>query len=103
MDAPIKELERLRALQRLGRERLEAGLPLEALAAAEEALGLEAANLPALALKADALERLQRAEEAAGLRERIRLLRRESWQREVEAELRGRHDLLGEAIRHERH
>jgi len=102
MDAPIKELERMQELLGLGRERLEAGHLPEALAAVEEALALEPGNLRSLTLKAEVLERMEQPAEAAALRERIRLLRREAWQREVEAEARGRHDLLGEAIRHEK-
>jgi len=101
MDAPLKELERMQALQRQGRKLLEAGQLPEAMAAVEEALALERDNVRSLTLQADVLERMDRTEEAAALRQRIRLLRREAWQREVEAELRGRHDLLGGAIRHE--
>lgn len=102
MDAPTKELQRLLALQRESRAELEAGRPAAALALAEDALALEADNVRSLALKADALEALGRSEEALQLRAVVKQRKRESWQREVEAEIRGHHDLLGEAIRHER-
>jgi Flp pilus assembly protein TadD len=102
MDAPVKELERIERLQREGREHLAAARLDEALAAAEQALALEAKNLRSLSLKADVLERLQRAEEAGRLRTLVRQLKHEAWERQVEAELRGRHDLMGEAIRHEK-
>ena len=101
MDAPVRELQRMDDLHRQGRERLAAGRPQDAIAAAEEALTLEPDNVRSLTLKADALEALGRDADLEALRQRIRLLRREAWQRAVEAELRGHHDLLGEAIRHE--
>jgi tetratricopeptide (TPR) repeat protein len=101
MDAPIKDLERMEALQRQGRELLDAGRLDEALAATEAALELEVQNLRSLALKADVLERLGKAKEVLQLRAVIKHLKREAWQREVEAEIRGHHDLMGEAIRHE--
>jgi Tfp pilus assembly protein PilF len=102
MDAPVKELERLQALQKQAHERLEAGQLDEALASVEEALAIEAKNLRSLALKADVLERKGQAEEAGRLRLIAKQLKREAWERQVEAELRGKHDLMGEAIRHEK-
>lgn len=101
MDAPVRELHRMDELHRQGRELLATGRPQEAAAAAEEALALESDNVRSLTLQADAWEALGQREDAEALRLRIRLLRREAWQREVEAEIRGHHDLLGEAIRHE--
>lgn len=101
MDAPVKELERIEALQRQARELLDAGRLDEALAATEAALQLEAQNLRSLALKADVLEHMGKVEQGHQLRTLIKHLKREAWQREVEAEIRGHHDLMGEAIRHE--
>lgn len=100
MDTPIKELQQMQTLQLQARELLEAGRPAEALAAAEAALAIEETNLRSLGLKADALEQLGQDEPAVQLRALIRQLKREAWQREVEAEIRGHHDLMGEAIRH---
>jgi thioredoxin-like negative regulator of GroEL len=102
MDAPLKELERLRALHQEARRLLDASRPADARDAAQQALALEADNPRSLALLAEALERLGEAEPAQRLRLQIRQIRRDTWQRQVEAEARGQHDLLGQAIRHEK-
>ena len=101
MDAPGKELRRIEELLLRGRALLDAGRYLEAVSAADEALDIEPTYLRILGLKADALEHLGDKDAAERLRMQIRQIRREAWQRQVEAEVRGRHDLLGEAIRHE--
>jgi Flp pilus assembly protein TadD len=102
MDAPLKELERMQTLQEQARTLLEQGQPQAALAAAEDALALEPQNVRSLTLKAEALEGLGQAEPAEQLRALVKQLKRDAWQRQVEAEVRGRHDLMGEAIRHEK-
>jgi Flp pilus assembly protein TadD len=102
MDAPLKELERMEALQAQARTLLEQGQPQAALAAAEDALALEPRNVRSLLLKAEALEGVGQAEPAEQLRALVKQLKHDAWQRQVEAEVRGRHDLMGEAIRHEK-
>ena len=101
MDAPVKELGRVEELLTQGRTLLEAGRFAEAIAAADEALGIEPTYLRILTLKADASERLGDQDTAERLRMQVRQIRREAWQRQVEAEIRGHHDMMGEAIRHE--
>lgn len=96
------DLERIAQLQHAAHGHLDAGRPSEALDAVEQALALEPQNVRSLALKADVLERMGQAEEATQLRALVKQLKREAWQREVEAEARGHHDLMGEAIRHEK-
>lgn len=103
MDAPVKELQQMTQLQTQARKMLDAGRAAEALTAADAALALEPKNLRSLTLKAEALERLGETAPAEQLRLLIKQLKREAWQREVEAEIRGHHDLMGEAIRHERY
>jgi Flp pilus assembly protein TadD len=100
MDAPIRELERIEAQCRQGRQHLAAGRLAEALAAAQAAQALEAGNVRALALEADVLHALGRLEEAWQRRRLLRMLKRQAWQRMVEAEIRGQHLLMGEATRH---
>ncbi|HKI99646.1 MAG TPA: hypothetical protein VKB51_14320 [bacterium] len=102
MDAPVKDLERIEALQQEGRQRLDAGQPAEALRAVEQALVLEPKNLRSLTLKADVLESLHKDDAAQQMRALVKQIKREQWQREVEAEVRGHHELMGEAIRHEK-
>lgn len=101
MKAPVKELQQMQQLQQQARQHLEAGHAAEALGAVQAALALEETNLRSLTLKVEALEALGRTDEAGKLRTLVRQLRREAWQRDVEAEIRGHHDLMGEAIRHE--
>lgn len=99
MDAPVKELERLRALQAATRERQEAGDLDDALAAVEEALALEPSNTTSLTLKAGLLEEMGETEAADTLRRQVKQLKRELWQRQVEAEARGQHEIMGKATR----
>lgn len=101
MDAPVNELQRLEELVNRGRSALEEGRIQDALAAADEALEIEPTYLRILALKADALEKQGDTETAEHLRTQVREIRREAWKRQVEAEVRGQHDLMGSAIRHE--
>lgn len=100
MDTPT-DLEQLKGLWATARRHLEAGRPEEAEEAAREALRLEENAPKTLDLLADVVEARGRTEEAEQLRARAKALRKEAWARQVEAELRGGHETLGEAIRHE--
>ncbi len=101
MDSPVKELQRMRERQEQAAALLGEGRHPEALAAVDEALTIEEQNTRSLSLKADILGAMGRGEEAERLRALVRQLRKEAWRRQVEAEIRGHHDLWGEAIRHE--
>lgn len=102
MDAPISELKQIKELQEQARNGLTSGSLQEALTAVDEALAVEAQNTRSLDLKADILEKMGQDGEAESLRQRVKQLKREAWQRKVEAEARGKHEVMGEAIRHEK-
>ena len=103
MDSAVSDLKRIEALLEQARAGLTAGDPGAALAATEQALAIDPRHLPALALRIRALEGAGQLEEAHRQSLHLKQLKREAWQREVEAELRGKHDVLGKATRHERH
>jgi Tfp pilus assembly protein PilF len=69
--------------------------------AIEAALKLDENNPPAYDAMAECLEARGEAGQAEAWRERAKLVRKQAWQRQVEAEARGHHDLLGEPSRHE--
>lgn len=102
MDAPVKELERMKALWEEGRRLLEHGQLDEALAIANEALAIEEINEHTLTLKAKILEKLGKAKQAEQLRLLVKQIQKEAWQKKVEAEARGQHELMGESVRHEK-
>jgi Tfp pilus assembly protein PilF len=101
MDAPVKDLERIRVLLQGARERLEAGVYAEAEHQAREALQLD----PYSPRPADLLAEIARAAGHPEMAQRhaalAKHLREEAWKRDVEAEARGHHDLMGEPTRHE--
>ena len=101
MRPPLEDLENIRKLQEETKRLLDASHVEEALETINEALTVESNNVGTLSLKADVLERLERVEEAEALLFRIKELKREAWQRQVEAEARGQHEIFGTAIRHE--
>jgi Flp pilus assembly protein TadD len=101
MDAPIEELRKIQQLQEAARALLEAGKLDEALQRVEEALALEAQNLKTLTLKAEIHEGRGELELAGRLRQQVKMRKREIWQGQVEAEIRGQHEMLGGPIKHE--
>lgn len=101
MDAPTQELAQIRALLKQARAALLDGQPQAALDAAQQVPALDPNNSAARSLMAEACEALGRPEDAQRFRAQEKALKREAWQRQVEAEARGEHELLGEAIRHE--
>ena len=102
MDAPLKEIKRIEEILDQGPKLVDTGKGEAALELVEEGLGMDPKNLKLLALKASALEKLGRAEDAGQIRETIKALKKEAWKRQVEAEIRGSHDLMGEASRNEK-
>lgn len=69
--------------------------------AIEAALKLDENNPPACDAMAECLEAGGGTGQAEAWRKRAKLIRKQAWQRQVEAEARGHHDLLGEPSRHE--
>jgi two-component SAPR family response regulator len=101
MDAPLKDLDRIKALLQAAREALQAGRHAEAVQCAREALGLDALNPRPAELLAEIHRAAGQPELAARDAALAKYLREQAWQRQVEAEARGHHDLIGEASRHE--
>jgi Flp pilus assembly protein TadD len=101
MDSPVKDLARIGALLTQARERLAVGSAAEAEASVLEAAALDPRNAQVLDLLAEIHAQAGQPDRARREREQAKQLRREAWQRQVEAEARGHHELLGEPIRHE--
>jgi hypothetical protein len=68
----------------------------------EEAIAVEEMDLKSLTLKAEILEGKGEAELARQVRLLVKMRKREIWQGQVEAEIRGQHEMLGGVIRHEK-
>lgn len=94
-------LARFEKLLEQARTLREAGRLDEAHAAAHEAMLLDEKNPRPLEALAHVAEARGRPEEAERLRGRAGTLRKEAWQRQVEAEIRGQHELWGDPLRHE--
>lgn len=69
--------------------------------ALEQAIAIDPLQTKAIDLLARVMSALHDPDEAESLRRRAKLLREEKWKRDVEAEIRGRHELTGAATRHE--
>ena len=101
MKAPIKDLETVKRLLEEAREKMAAEAWEEAEKAAREALALDEHHAPAYDLMGEIFEAREMGEEAEQWREKAKLVRRQAWQRQVEAEARGHHEMLGAPGRHE--
>jgi Tfp pilus assembly protein PilF len=101
MDSTAKELEAFR--ERLGAA--QACLARQdwegARRALDDAIAIDPLQPKPFDLMADVLSHLNRGEESATFRTRAKLLRQEQWKRQVEAEVRGQHELIGAPARHE--
>jgi hypothetical protein len=70
-------------------------------AAVDQALLLDENHAPSYDAMADVCDAMGQADKAAQWRDKSNLVRKQAWQRQVEAEARGHHELLGEPGRHE--
>lgn len=102
MDAGSRELERLKELQREGRRLIDQGRLEQASRNLDEALALEERNARTIELMALLAEKQGDAAKAERLQAQAQQYRKEARQREIEAEIRGHHELWGEPGRHER-
>ena len=102
MDSLVKEVGRMKQLWEDCRRLLDENRLEEAMERVEEVLLLEEGNRKSLALKADILERQGNPGEAGKIREIVEQIKQEEWKKKVEAEARGQHEIMGEAIRHEK-
>ena len=101
MDAPLKDLDRIKVLLQAAQEALQAGRHTEAAQSAREALELDPLNPRPAELLAEIHRAAGKPELAAQDADLAKYLREQAWKRQVEAEARGHHDLIGEASRHE--
>jgi len=101
MDAPVKELEQLEALHKKARDFIEKKAFEEADLLLKEALQIEANNPRTLDLMAKSALGKGDEDKAGQLKAQADMLRKEAWQKQVEAEIRGHHEVMGEAVRKE--
>ena len=101
MDGLGKDLEAFRQRVQEARAAIEAKRWSEAKHALEAALSIDPLEPRPYDLLASVMEGLHDPDQAEALRRRAKTLRQERWQREVEAEVRGQHELIGGPARHE--
>ena len=70
-------------------------------AAVEQALLLDENHASSYDAMADVFDAMGQADKSTQWRDKSKLVRKQAWQRQVEAEARGHHELLGEPGRHE--
>lgn len=101
MDSPRQDLETFRKRMDEAQAAAAAGLWADARRALEQAIALDPLQPKPLEALADVMRNLHDPDRAEELRQRAKTLRQEQWQRQVEAEIRGQHELIGSAARHE--
>jgi uncharacterized protein HemY len=101
MEAPVKELKAVEMALETGRQAIAKGEWSKAEEAVRQAIALDEHQAPSYELMAALFEAQGREPEATEWREKAKLVRRQVWQRQVEAEARGHHEMLGEPSRHE--
>ena len=101
MDSPQKTLAEIAALHDRAREAIAEKQFVEGQDALAQALSLDENHAPSYDLMAELFEAQENAEEARTWHDKARAVRRQAWQRQVEAEARGHHDMLGKPGRHE--
>ncbi len=101
MTTPKQDLENIAALLEKGRESMANKQWQDAERAVNQAIGLDNMNPGACDLMADIQDAQGNAPKAEEWREKARGIRKEAWKRQVEAEARGRHEILGEPARRE--
>ena len=101
MTSPGKDVEKIKALLEQGQKDIDGEQWQVAEKAAKEAIALDENQPKSYDLMAKALEGQGKTEDAATWRDKAKLIRREAWQRQVEAEARGGHEVLGDPGRRE--
>lgn len=101
MEAPLKDLNQMKALMAQGQKLLHDKKWAEAKAALDQVVKLDDQFDHVHDLLAEAYEGLGDHKTAVVHTQRARDLRRQRWQHEVEAEIRGQHSLMGEPSRRE--
>ena len=101
MESPAKILEQISVLLEEAREMMASGQHDQAREKALEAIALDPRHLKSHRVLVTVLESAGLEKEAEAARGVMEDIRKENWKRQVEAEIRSRHEMLGEAIRHE--
>ena len=101
MDSLGKDIERIDGLMAEAAEAMEGQRWNEAKSALEQALAIDPLQPKPYDLLADVCEGLGDSSQAERHRSRAKSIRQEQWQRQVEAEARGGHEVLGKPSRHE--
>lgn len=101
MEAPTRALKAIQEWMDTGRKEIAGGRWDKAEAAIRQALELDEHNAACFDLMATLFEAQGKEPQAAEWREKAKHVRRDAWQRQVEAEARGHHEMLGGPSRHE--
>jgi len=101
MDSTTKDLEQFRERVAAAQACLERQEWEDARRALDAAIAIDPLQPKPFDLMADVLSHLNRGEQSEAFRTRAKLLRQEQWKRQVEAEIRGQHELIGAPARHE--
>lgn len=101
MKTPNKELNAVKAFLQTAQRKIAEGAWEEAEKAAREALRLDENHAAPYLVMGEVLEAQGKAAEAGEWRDKAERVRKEAWQKQVEAEARGHHEVLGTPGRHE--
>lgn len=101
MKIPAEDWKAVKEFVERGRGYIAEEKWVEAEKAARDALALDENHAPTFDLIADIFEGMGKGRDAEEWRAKGVLVRKQAWQRQVEAEARGHHDLLGEPGRKE--
>lgn len=101
MNSPLKDIEAIKALVEESRALIENEKWEAAAAVLEKVVELDPNQPKSHDLLADAWEKLGETQKAQSSRSHAKAIREDKWKREVEAEARGHHEIMGKASRHD--
>ncbi|MCZ6748676.1 MAG: hypothetical protein O7D96_05240 [SAR324 cluster bacterium] len=99
MDSPVKDIERIDRLMAEAAETMEGQRWDEAQTALEQVRAIDPLQPKTYDLLADVCDGLNDPGQAGRHRSRAKAIRQEQWQRQVEADVRGGHEILGDPSR----
>ena len=101
MKSPVKDMEAIRALIDESRALSDNENWKAAAAVLEKVVEMDPNQPKSHDLLADAWEKLGETRKAQSSRSHAKAIREDKWKREVEAEARGHHEIMGKASRHD--
>ena len=101
MNSPLKDIEAIKVLVEESRALIENEKWEAAAAVLEKVVELDPNQPKSHDLLADAWEKLGETQKAQSSRSHAKAIREDKWKREVEAEARGHHEIMGKASRHD--